>query len=138
MHATVEDYAVFIGAPYPEGTASALFYASELVEGAIKNDLFTVDDNDKATDAEILEALKLATCAQVQMWFANGINPAAGVGALKVAATSKNLGAASVSYDTSLQAIRDQAKVKSLDQLCKAAWRILRNRGLGSAAVGLY
>lgn len=138
MHATVEDYAGFIGAPYPEGTASALFYASELVESAIRNDLFTVDANDKATDDKILEALQLATCAQVQMWFENGINPALGVESIKVTATSKNLGAASVSYDTALLAIRDQARRKSLDQLCKPAWRILRNRGLGSAAVGLY
>lgn len=136
VYADTSDYSVFTMAPAPEGIASHLQAASELVEYATRNDLYDTDEGGYPTKETLRDAMRGATCAQAQFWVDNGINPNAGLGALKPIPIETGIASGTIKYES--MSVRNRAREKSIDCLTPRAWRLLRNEGLGSAGVGLW
>lgn len=49
-----------------------LAHAQEVVDAALTSGMYTSDTNGNPTDATVIAALKLATCAQVEWWITTG------------------------------------------------------------------
>jgi hypothetical protein len=109
--------------------------ASILVGRACRNDLYDVDSSGKPSDPDLVEAMRDATCAQVEAWLAVGVDPVAGVGGLTAVKTETTVDGATVKYDTVAVAAAAQAKVASVDTLNPTALAILRSVGLASGLV---
>lgn len=136
VYATISDYSVVIGAPAPEGIASHLAAASELVEYATRNDLYETDLQGFPVKETLRDAMRSATCVQAAFWVENGINPNAGLGALKPIPIETGIASGTIKYES--MSVRNRAREKSIDTLTPRAWRLLRNEGLGSSGVGLW
>ena len=54
--------------PVPADAARLLIRASELIDDHIAAAWYDVDANDEPSDAKVIDALHLATCAQVESW----------------------------------------------------------------------
>lgn len=116
---------------------SLLRAASSLVEDAALLTHYPTDMAGLPTKPEHVLAFMEATCTQVAYWAANDIDPAGGnlaeIG--KGHATSKTIKGASVSYSVTLVEANNLARAAAVSTLGEAAWSILRNAGLISAAV---
>lgn len=137
-YAAVSDYEAMFGPPAPEGVATALPYAADLVAGAIINDLYQVGETGLPAKPSLLDAVRRATLMQTKYWIDNGINPAAGVAGITPTAVSSSIGSASITKEAAGMAARDAEQRASLKALVGPARNILRLNGLGSAAVGLW
>ncbi|MDF3280482.1 hypothetical protein [Gordonia sp. N1V] len=104
--------------------------ASLLVTSACRLDCFDVTPTGIPTDDDLAEAMRDATCAQVERWLAAGVDPFAG-GAQTGVVASSSVDGASVSFTA--PTIADNTALA--DTLCDDARRILRNAGLASSAV---
>jgi hypothetical protein len=88
------------------------------------------------TDADQLQALADAACAQVTTWISLGIDPAAGQAGVALPASAKKVGSASISRTQT--AAQVQARMNAADTLCDQAILILRGAGLLSTRVWTY
>jgi hypothetical protein len=75
-YATADDLAAFVPATItvpdePEATR-LLTHASEAVDGLLLTALYDTDDDGLPTDAEVIVALRDATCAQALWWLETG------------------------------------------------------------------
>ncbi len=66
VYATPEQLAAFTHAPAPEGAERLLARASEDVEAALLTAVYRVDADGLPTEQPVVEALRDATCAQVE------------------------------------------------------------------------
>lgn len=98
-----------------------LVLASVLVERATMTAIYRTDDDGLPIHAGTREAFRAATVAQVAYWQALDLDPTLGSAGVtgKRLATSKSIGSASVSYESSERATSDRAA--SLTQLGPAA-----------------
>ena len=71
-YASLEDLGAYLGAEVPADSQRLLARAMERVDYALTSSLYASDSNGNPTAATVLAALKLATCAQVEYWIANG------------------------------------------------------------------
>lgn len=119
----------------PANALRLLRFASAMVRHATRGAIYETLD-DLATDADIRQAFTDATCAQVAMWIAADIDPAAaGVGssAPGVASRSTTVPGATVSEsfsDLSTSVTVQQARAEATGKLCAESVMILGNAGL--------
>jgi hypothetical protein len=66
VYATSEDYAAWTGQPAPDGVERLLTRASEDIDDALLTSVYCTDDAGVSTEADVREALRDATCAQVE------------------------------------------------------------------------
>ena len=132
VYATPADYAAWAD----DGPAAAdlqrfLRSASRLVGRATRAAVYDVDAAGKpvaGTDAA--DALRDATCAQVEAWHAMQVDPLLGRVGGKAQAVSKSINGASVQYESQVE-----AKAGAATTLCDESYSILADAGLiGSAA----
>lgn len=129
LYATPGDIADWIGLETPPDNAQSLIRdASLLVESATRLDRYQTDIDGKPTEFNVAQAFRDATCAQVALWHANGMNPSKGFAGQTGQVQSQSVPGGSVSYAGALTATEMGAAVTSL---CDAAIHILRNAGLG-------
>lgn len=74
-YADIDDLETFLDESAPDVPSEAvatrmLLRASELVDDYIRTAVYDVDDDGDPTDADDIAALRDATCAQVEFWFA--------------------------------------------------------------------
>lgn len=67
-YATSGDYTAFTGQPAPVGTDRLLARASEVIDGALFAAVYRTNSSGAALDPEVVNALRDATCAQVEFW----------------------------------------------------------------------
>ena len=67
-YATTADLAAFTGQAAPADADRQLLRASELIAETTRLAVYAVDTDGLATDSTVLEALRDATCAQVEYW----------------------------------------------------------------------
>lgn len=123
-YATPEQLATFTGATAPADADRLLGRASEVIDAAVRGSVYaTSPTTGLPTEPAIITALADATCAQVEFWAASDeeddiLGPVQGI---------------------SLQGLQLQFGAGSNrttpTYLAPRAWRILRNAGLGTAAV---
>lgn len=77
-HATSQEYEDYTGATAPADIGLKLTRASRLVDKELLCAVYDVDDTGTATDAEVLAALRDATCEQVAAWVASGTEDGTG------------------------------------------------------------
>ena len=70
VYATSAEYEVFAGGESPDDLARLLERASEVIGDFTKTAWYATDDHGMPTDEDVLEALRKATCAQVEFWMA--------------------------------------------------------------------
>ncbi len=128
VYATEADLATWTGAATPSNASALLRSASLLVRQATGSATYDYDDDGAPTDADVIDAMRDATCAQAAALAANGIDPAAGVAGASGAVQASSIGSASVTYAVSSDAAgRRQAL---LTTLTTEAEMILRDAGL--------
>ena len=137
-YATVGDYAAAFGEPVPDEVATYLPYAADLVASAIRNDLYQVNEDGTPTRPSLLDAVRRATLTQVKYWVDNGVDPMKGSAGISAPVVSSSIGSGSITRDATAMASADAEKRMSANRLIDPAFMILRNAGLGSAAVGLW
>ena len=135
VYATPADYAAWAD----DGPAEAdleryLRSASRLVGRVTRAAVYDVDAAGKpvaGTDAA--DALRDATCAQVEAWHGQGVDPLLGRVGGKAQAVSKTINGASVQY--AVYAAQAEARADAATTLCDESYSILVDAGLvGSAA----
>lgn len=116
----------------PDNAISLIRQASILVGRATSAAIYDVDGAGKPSDPDLVQALRDATCAQVEMWDAADINPvAAGVGKTAPSVIQKSLGGRSVQYaDPSSSVTVVQARAEAATKLCDISIGILAAAGL--------
>lgn len=135
IYATPSDLATWTGSPAPDNAAVMLREASGLVGDAIICDLYEATSTGLPTNPTYVDALRDATCAQVEHWIAAQIDPLAGAGGQEPRMTVSAIDGASVSFDTYLTA---PDRLNSAKYLAASSWRILRRAGLGSSWVSSW
>lgn len=71
--ASLEDLGAYLGAEVPADSARMLVEAQRKIEAALVSALYSTDAaGENPTDATVIAALKIATCAQVKWWIDNG------------------------------------------------------------------
>lgn len=132
--ATVEDYKTWTEeATAPPKIEQTLRSCTTLVFDATKTAVYSVDAEGFATDLDIKNALRDATCIQAAAWVALNIDPATGGVIVQSAKKRKELGTAVIEYaDTAAAAA---ARSAAYEGLVPAARKYLRLRGLISSAV---
>lgn len=137
LYATTAQLADWSGLPPTANATQLVRFASGLVRTATKTARYDVDADGAPTDTKVLEAFKDATCAQATLWQTAGINPAAGEIITTTPVTSKGIGSARISYDTSAlgSAAALSARTMAATTLCYEAFLILQNAGLVGGAV---
>lgn len=130
IYATAAELTTFIGAQ-PEGNITAMLRkASLLVTSACRLDCYDTTPIGIPADDDLAEAMRDATCAQVERWIAADVDPLSGAKQAGVVASS-GVDGASVSF-----AAPTAADLGVLaDTLCLDALHILRNAGLATSAV---
>ncbi len=68
IFATPAEYEAFTGQPAPANAARLLARASRLVSGATKAAIYDTDASGYPSDADVRDAFRDATCAQVAEW----------------------------------------------------------------------
>lgn len=134
IYATAADLQTWTGAP-PDDPAKAtalLRRASFLVGRAIRNDLYDVTPSGIPADPDLSDAVRDATCAQVEVWLEGGLNVIAGPGGQPALPTVSAIDGAQVSFDAYLTAA---ARTGALTQLDDVALHILRAAGLATGVV---
>lgn len=138
VYATEDDYTAYIGGTAPANIEALLRSVSNLVHDAIAGAYYLTDpDTGVASDTDVVEALRDATCVQAAAWVTLKIDPLAG-GVVTTAGTvaSKSLDGGSVSYAGAQLAA--QARATAVDQLVPEAVRILRAQNLLATRVWSY
>jgi hypothetical protein len=128
----------WMGTDPPPNALLLLRSASILVSRATLTARYDVNASGHASDPDVIDALRDATCSQAALWIAASIDPAAGT--TQPAATpvsSKSIGSASVSYDTSESAsvTAMTARASAATQLSQEALLILADAGLITTTV---
>jgi hypothetical protein len=67
-YATSVQLTTYTGAAAPADADRLLARASETIDQALLTATYAVDSTGTATDADVLDALQKATCAQVEFW----------------------------------------------------------------------
>lgn len=132
VYATAEDLESWTGNPSDSDPVASLRKASRLVADACRCDMYYTTPDGKPRDDDLREAMRDATCAQVEAWDANGIDPVAGLAGEAPTVTASSIDGGSVSFDSATGAA---ARTALLTGLCSEAVGILRDVGLGSATV---
>lgn len=139
IHADKDALKNWMDAEPPSNALLMLRSASILVTRATLTACYDVNASGHATDPDVVEALRDATCSQVALWIAASVDPTAG--AAQPAATpvsSKSIGSGSISYDTSGSAsvTAMTARATAATKLSQEPLLILSEAGLLSATVG--
>lgn len=135
IYATTAQLTTWLGVASPSNATSLLRSASILVRRATLTAVYDIATGGMPTDADLVAALKDATCSQAATWIALAIDPAQGVaGAGKVVA-AKSIGSASVTYATVNAA---QAMADASEFLSQEAWLILSDVGLTSGTPAVF
>lgn len=132
VFATADDYTIITGAAAPPDFATLLPVACRWVRDACAADVFDLAPDGLPADDLQRQALAEATCLQIQLWAALGVDPIAGVAALKPTKVSSGIDGASVTYQVGAQ---DQARVAAVTSLCQASLAALHSAGLGGGGV---
>lgn len=134
-YASEADLTTYTGEPAPAGAARLLREAAALVRFATRNDLYDVQPSGLPSDDDLREAMRDATCAQVEYWTLAGLDPIGGDITAAAPIRATEVDAAKVEYDTAGQAsvAAMTAKAAAVRSLCQQAYQILRNVGLASA-----
>lgn len=136
IYATLDELTAWSAQDWPDNADAYLRIASGLVRQATRSSRYDVDTAGKASDPDVIEAFRDATCAQVDMWVDAGINPvSAGVGKTEptVTSESKGMGGRTVSKsyaDLSSSVTVASARSAAATSLCLESWTILSNAGL--------
>ncbi|GAA1175973.1 head-tail connector protein [Streptomyces rhizosphaericus] len=72
VYATPEQLATYTGAPAPEGAERLLARASEDIDAALLTAYYATDADGDPTERHVVDALRDATCAQVEYQLATG------------------------------------------------------------------
>lgn len=111
----------------PENAADMLLIASLLVRRHTVTAFYRTDEMGMPRDEGMRALFRAATVAQVEFWVAHDIDPVRGAigitGSTQV--SSKSIGSASVSYDSSATERNVADRLASLDCLCPTAAAIL-------------
>lgn len=132
VYATEADLSQWTGLPQSEDNTVALRKASALVTRMCRLDLYVTQPDGRPRDDDLREAMRDATCAQVETWTANDIDPAQGLAGEQPSVTASSIDGGSVSFDTSTATA---ARAALITGLCDEALDILRDAGLGTATV---
>lgn len=134
-YADTDDLAQYTGEVAPAGAARLLREAAALVRFATRNDLYDVQPSGLPSDDDLREAMRDATCAQVEYWIAAGIDPVGGDITAPAPIRATEVDGAKVEYDTAGQASVSAmaAKTAAVRSLSQGAYLILRNVGLANA-----
>lgn len=79
VYATEDDYKTWTGDDTATATTAQLRNASLVVDELLATAVYDVDEDDLPTDDAVIEALRDATCAQLEWW--NETGDTSGVGA---------------------------------------------------------
>ena len=122
VYATPQDLA-----EQPENAQSVLLIASLLVRRHTVTAFYRTDEMGMPRDEAVRALFRAATIAQVEFWVAHEIDPVRGAigitGSTQV--SSKSIGSAFVSYDSSATERSVADRLASLDSLCPTATAIL-------------
>lgn len=137
IYATESNLSDWTDTATPVNAVQLLRSASGLVAEATQTDFYDTDDTGLPTDPLVLQAFNDATCAQVAMWIAAGIDPSAVGLNQKGLIASKKIGSAVISYDNNGPASVSvtQARQAAATSLCDESMRILHAQGLASTQV---
>ena len=121
IYATSAELTTWLGVAVPANAADLLRSASLLVRRATLTAIYDVDAaTSLPTDADLVTALREATCSQVATWIALAIDPVKGFAEGGKIVSAKSLGSGSIQYavDTNIvQARADAARYLSQDAL---------------------
>lgn len=123
-YATPAQLAAWTGTAVPANAEPLLRSASILVRRATLTAVYTTDP---------VEALADATCAQVAVWSALGIDPAKGSADGGKTVSAKSIGSGSIQY--AVYAATAQARADAATSLCQESLLILAAAGLISSGV---
>ncbi|GAA1026827.1 hypothetical protein GCM10009557_05900 [Virgisporangium ochraceum] len=126
VYATTTDYATYLLAAPPAGARRALAAASREVDRMLLTAIYDVDDDGLPTDADVAEAMKLATCAQAEYAKLTGDANLVGAGAIT------QVGLGSLSYTRAKAGVG----VDGNPRWAQAAWDLLQQAGLTGHPVG--
>jgi hypothetical protein len=108
-----------------------------LVRTATATSVYGVDETGLPSDANISDAFRDATCAQVASWVGADVDPSGAGLSTTAPVRGKKLGSGSVEYDTaaSSSVVAYQAKRVAAVTLCPEAFMILQQAGITPAGV---
>lgn len=135
IYATPGQYVEYAHKAGPANIEVLLREASILVADATAGDIYDTTDVGLPKESRHRDALRDATCAQVESWAAAGVDPLKGAGGQEPRLTVSAIDGASESFDTYLTA---PDRANALKYIAPAAYRILRLAGLASAAVSSW
>ena len=121
VYATTEDLANWLRAAPPAGSRRALAEASRDVDQMLLTAVYDVDDDGLPTDADVIAAMRDATCAQAE--YARALGDPTGVGAGRI--TQAQIG--SVSFQRSAAS---GPAGSAPSRYSPQAWQILQQAGL--------
>lgn len=98
VYATSGELATWTNSVAPTDAAALLRTASILVSQATLSAVYAVDDDGNATDQDVIDALRDATCAHAAALSANGIAPAAGPAGVTGPVSASGIGSGSVTF----------------------------------------
>lgn len=98
VYADSGDLATWTDSVAPTDATALLRTASLLVGQATVSAQYDVDDDGNATDADVIDALRDATCAHAAALSANGITPAAGPAGVTGPVSASGIGSGSVTF----------------------------------------
>ena len=137
VYGTEAELASWMGLTEPPPLAAVLLRsASGLVLDATAGAVYAVDADGYATATSARTPLTEATLTQAEAWALAGVDPRRGRVQRARVVASKSLGAKSVSYQADAAADAEASDLASGQFLTPAAYSILRNAGLITAAVG--
>lgn len=132
IYADVDALTDWTGQPEPDNAVTLLREASILVGSACQADIYDTLPSGLPSNDAVADAMRDATCAQVEAWGQAGVDPIAGPGGQEPRLTVSGIDGANYSYDTYLTA---EARSAMLTSLVPSAYRILRLVGLASGWV---
>ena len=143
VYATVDDLAAAPWSldPAPASAERLLATASRLVRRATMLARYPVTDDGLPRDADLADALRDATCAQVVAWAATSVDPGTGgYQPAPAAVQSRRIGSAALTYDTSAAASVTalNARAAAATSLVDDALQILADAGLTGHRPGTY
>jgi hypothetical protein len=135
--ATPTDLATWTGAAAPANAVPLLRSASSMVLEATSTAYYSADDlTGLATETQVLNAMRDATCIQAAAWAALGIDPLTGGVLTSQVKSKKSIGSAHVEYADS--AIAAQARADAIAGLVPDALRLLEQNNLITPRVWVY
>ncbi len=97
-YATSGDLATWLDSVAPANATALLRTSSLLVTQAARSAVYDVDDDGNATDQDVIDALRDATCAHAAALSENGITPAAGPAGVTGPVQASGIGSGSVTF----------------------------------------